>query len=434
MKDFFVGYRLKAFSYRYLPLNLFLLYSMFVFLALIFGPIKYYQMDYEKLFGFLITFLILFYVGFIFGAKKNIGFRDNVEPISVNRIRTIFIFFLYISSLIALVAWAEFILSGKSFSLANMGESYVNSYDGYERGNANIGILYVLNIFSSSITTITLLLIFSHYRHMEKRYRYISLFVIFSYLFINVVGSGKQKYLGDIVIFLIYANVIKLASQHLKLSFKKIIFSVAIFIFITVVFSLLLYQRYSAINLDGTNISSALHPLMYWDESSIVIRIFGDVLGFAIGMFLGYFTNGLCGLNLSLQLPFEWTYFIGNSYSTTKIVEAFSGGNGKIVSHTYPYRAGDLGWGQDKWHSIFSWLASDFTFYGVLVLSFLFAFLYGRLWVNSIINKNPAARPFFIYLSLGVIFSYSNNQLVHSLSGVLVLIFMTSFYFLCKRL
>lgn len=425
---------MKVFSHRYLPINLFVLYSIFVFCALIFGPAKYYYIDYLKLFGFLFTFLFLFYVGFIFGAKKKIHPCLGKEPTSVFRIKSIFRFFLYISVIIALADWAEFILSGKDFSLASMGETYVNSYKGYERGQANIGLTYVLNILLASITMITLLLIFSHYRDLKTSFKYLSIFVVFSYLIINVAGSGKQKYLGDIVIFLIYANLIKIASQSIKISVKKISIAIGIFIFIIGLFSFLLYQRYSAINLDGTNISTALHPLMYWDESSLVIKIFGDVLGFAIGMFLGYFTNGLYGLNLSLQLPFEWTYFIGNSYSTTKVVEFFLGDNGSIISRTYPYRAGELGWGQDKWHSIFSWLASDFTFFGVLVLSFLFAFIYGRLWINSIRNENPAARPFFIYMSLGVIFAYSNNQLVHSLSGVFVLLFLSLFYFVCKRL
>lgn len=427
---------MKALSYRYLPLNIFLLYSAFVFSALVFGPVKYYHMDYAKLFSFLLAFIVLFYFGFIFGAKnKNISFRGR-ENVSITKIKPLFVFFLYLSFALALKSWGVFILSGKSLSLASMGENYVNSYDGYERGQASIGLSYILNIIESAITAISLLLIFSHFRHIQpkSRYRYMCIFIIISYLLINVIGSGKQKYLGDVVIFLIYAYLIKIAALNVKLSIKKIGFSIFTFFSILALFSFVLYQRYAAINLDGTNISNALHPLMYWDDSSVIVKVFGDILGFAIGMFLGYFTNGLCGLNLSLQLPFEWTYFLGNSYSTAKIAEVFIGENGAILSHSYPFRAEELGWGLDKWHSIFSWLASDFTFFGVLLLSFLFAFAYGRLWVNSIVNTNPLARPLFVYLSLGIIFTYSNNQLVHSLSGVMTLLFLTLFYFICSKL
>lgn len=78
---------------------------------------------------------------------------------------------------------------------------------------------------------------------------------------------------------------------------------------------------------------------------------------------------------MSLTLPFEWSYFVGNSYSLGRIVEILFSANGAVLDHTYPYRVGQTyGWEFDKWHSMFAWLASDISFPGVVLLAPIFAF------------------------------------------------------------
>ncbi|ACA85944.1 O-antigen polymerase [Shewanella woodyi] len=422
---------MKLISYRYLPLNIFLLYTFFVMFALFFGPAQFRNMNFLYLASFLIINTFIFVFFFIAGAKGIVKWEHKKSKNNFIE-GSFFKFFLYSGLLLSIVAWGDFFVSGKSISISNMGTNYVDGYDGYVRGSSSIGFSYILNIFSVSLQTLSLLFIFSNYIFLNKKQKLIACFVIFTYLIINVLVSGKQKYLGDIVIFFVYSYLIFSAVQNKRFSVSKILNYCFVFSVVVFSFSYILTSRYAAIDIDGSNIATALNSHVYWDSESIIIKIFGNTFGFGIGMFLGYFTNGLYGLNLALQLPFEWTYFLGNSYSLAKIVETAISSPGLILQHSYPFRAEELGWGLDKWHSAFSWLASDLTFPGTLCFMAFFSFSYARVWIASINNSNPFARPLFIYLSVGIVFVYSNNQLVHSLSGVFVLFALVIMYFIYK--
>jgi hypothetical protein len=83
---------------------------------------------------------------------------------------------------------------------------------------------------------------------------------------------------------------------------------------------------------------------------------------------------------------------------------------------------------------LFAWLASDITFIGVLFLVPLFAFLYARLWLQAIKSSNPFSGPLFVYLSLGLIFSYANNQIMHTLAGVIVLLVLLAGWIFSRNL
>ncbi|WP_407530739.1 O-antigen polymerase [Vibrio parahaemolyticus] len=420
---------MKLFTYRYLPVNIFLVYTLFVFIALFSGPVKYFGMDYLSVVSFCSAFAFMMLFGFIKGVSGSF----HVNPMSVGpKSEKLINIIIFLAVVVAFKSWGQFIMSGRSLSLAAMGDNYVSSYSGYERGQASIGFAYILAIFEQTLTTLCLLVVFSHFSSLRRSIKMMALFVVFSYLLVNVIGSGKQKYLGDILIFLSYSYLIRMAIYKKQISVNKVIvFAVLVAIFI-VLFSFILSSRYTAIGIDSMNISNSLHPLMIWDNDSILIGVLGEEIGFPIGMFLGYFSNGLYGLSLSLHMDFEWTYLVGNSYSLAKIIEVTMSEPGLILANSYPFRADELGWGLDKWHSAFSWFASDVSFPGVIILGALFGFFYGRVWKGAISNKNIFSKPIFIYLSLGSIFLYSNNQMFHALSGVFTFVILVTLYFLSR--
>jgi hypothetical protein len=419
---------MKILTFKYLPSNFYLAYSVFILIALLIGPVKYANMNYQLIFLFLLPLLILFQVAFIFGAKGKL-YPVSLKNAQDYKLSSFLKSLIYLGFVISLKMWFVFIISGKSLSLSSMGENYVDSYDGYVRGNAQIGIVYLYNIFESSFITISLLIIFTSYSRLKGKIKLFSVFIIFTYVLINVVGSGKQKYLGDVIIFILYSYFLHLAINRTVIPIKKVFSYALLFTLVLGLFSYILSSRYSALGISGENIIDKIHPLMYWDKESMIIVLFGDTLGFPLGMFLGYFSNGLYGLNLAMQLPFEWTYFLGNSYSLSKIVEVAAGEPGIILDQSYPFRAESVGWGLGKWHSLFSWLASDFTFPGVIVLGGFFGFVYGRIWLRAVQGNNYFAKPLFVYLSLGVVFSFSNNQIMHTLSGVITLFILSFFYY-----
>ncbi|MBQ0753730.1 MAG: hypothetical protein KBT87_05600 [Gammaproteobacteria bacterium] len=423
---------MKLFSYRYLPLNFYLGYSLFVVLCLFFSPFAYRDINYSVVFVFILVISFIFSLGFIAGARGDMSLRVSVVDRENGNILKYFLAYLVIG---AIYKWAVILVSGVSINFSGMGDSYFHAYDGYERGQASIGLGYILTIAEQICSTVALLFLFSNISSLRRGGRVAFVFAIFSYLALNVVAVGKQKYLGDVVIFSFYSYMIYLARQRRVFSPKSLAFLGVAGLAVIALFVEILRQRYVAAGIGVFNIAEKSHPLISWDESSYVFSLLGYEYGFALGVFSGYFTNGLYGLYLSMTLPFEWCYMLGNSYSLARIAEVIMNDPGAIVECTYPYRVGrEYGWGFDKWHSLFSWLASDIGFIGVLGATFVFSYFYGKIWVSAVSRKNSIAPPLFVFLSLGLIFCYANNQIMHGLSGVGVLFLLSFFCIFFPRL
>ena len=430
---------MKLFSYRYIPLNIYIAYCLFTLCCLLVVPIRYQQIDYLTLIGYMGLIIGFFTTGYIFGAKGHLLDKRqlNLEAsraLSRNAylsIKSLLGILLWISTLYVLHQWYQvFTTSGFDLDLSKLGESYVNYYENYERGQANVNLAYILNILIQTCLTLTLFIGAYYLREMSSTKRWVFLFIITSYVMINVLVSGKQKFFGDVVIIFFFFSMLNFARYRKKIKISRLAIAFAMFLVVVMVFVELLNQRYVAAGIGLHNIAEFAHPLTQWNDASLWFEIFGERYGFAMGIFLGYFTNGLYGLSLSLQLPFEWTYFVGNSYSLARVVEIIFEGT-TIIDKSYPVRVGlEYGWDLSKWHSLFAWLASDFTFAGVLILALFFGILYGKLWVLAVSYANSYAGPLFLNFSLGLIFSLSNNQIMHGMAGVISVFVLLLGYFL----
>lgn len=419
---------MKTLSYRYLPLNLYLGYTAFVLMALFWGPIKYKGLNYFILLPFIFAVILLFIIGYFAGAKGTFLQTSSILDsrfFCYKKILRLFNVLLMVGVISSMFQWYFFISSGGGLSLSKIGLSYVSLYDGYERGTANIDFLYIIKIFEQATITLVLLFSFYYYGTMSKRARCAFLFIVGSYLIINLLGTGKQKYLGDVILFTGFSQAIKFATNRIRFKQSTLWLFFVSFVLVFFVFVEILRQRYFAAGIGLDNFYIKAHPLIEWEEGSILFKFVNPDYVLALGIFLSYFSNGLYGLYLSLTLPFKWTYLFGNSYSLGRIIEIIFSNKGMILENTYPFRVGEVyGWGLNKWHSLYSWLASDFTFFGVVFLCPFFAYFYARIWRKAVNSSNPFAGPFFIYLSMGLMFSYANNQIMHGLSGVIVLIFL----------
>lgn len=416
---------MKTLIHRYLPLMIYLGYFVFVWVCMLISPVEYKDFDYLATSLYTGAILMLFACGYGAGAlgPLTIAMAEHDRSDRYQASRLFFCMLMTIGVIGALVQWYFFVKSNGSLDLSNIGRNYVDGYEGYERGQASISLAYVSNIVNQALTTIILLAGLYYFGAMKWADRAIFLFILSTYLLTNVIGTGKQKFLGDIVIFTFYCAVINFSARGKQIR-TSTLFLVSFFIIaVFTLFVEIIHQRYAAVGIGLHNFYEKSHPLISWDDNSFLSNLLSNDYLFAIGIFSSYFTNGLYGLYLSLTLPFEWTYLVGNSYSVGRLAEILIGTEGDILHRTYPYRVGETyGWGFDKWHSLFAWLASDITFIGVLFLALMFGFVYARLWRQALHASTPFAGPLFIFLSHGLIFSFANNQIAHALSGVIVLV------------
>jgi len=125
-----------------------------------------------------------------------------------------------------------------------------------------------------------------------------------------------------------------------------------------------------------------------------------------------YVSQVYYGLALSLEEPFVWTYGVGNSRVFTWLAEKFLPlSTNDIHDRTYIQRVGtDFGWHPEvHWHSMYPWLASDVSFWGVPVVVFLIGYLFGLSWLDSL-RGNPYAVVVFSLFAIMLYYFSANNQ------------------------
>lgn len=401
-------------SRPYLPLKLFVSYIAFTMVLTLYGPVTYANLRVAELVAYMTGFLMLFSLGYVAGiamrGPMRYASRPHLRGDGLQIVKAcIAVSFLYkCQELASLVATGGFDLS-----LEAVGHAYVDYYSDYVRGSGQYSLAYVVSIFFYLPLQIALILGFYEFRRLPKAYKALLLATVVLVVLVNVVGQGKQKQFGDVLVFALSVLLLNMgAVQGPKSSFR--LATVAVSTVGLLVLMLVLYSRYSALEIDVANINKVTHPLLDYDPNHPVFLLLGDTAGLPVAIFCMYLTMGYQGLSLSFDQPFVWTYGVGNSYALTILLDKVIG-LPVSVHGSYPYRVGAAtGWDEAKWHTVFSWLASDLTFAGVLVLFFVVAFVYAQCWQAAVTFGDRCSIVLFAVLTLGLIFVPANNQLLHT--------------------
>lgn len=408
------------------PLYFFGVYIIMTLVLSFFGPIEYNDYDKLSVGIYMLSFLMLFGIGYLSGCvvskKKELGHAiilNNGERWNLKITRCCIVLFFMTQIVLIIMS----LLSGKlNLIPSNLGSAYVDTYKGYVRGTGNFNFVFLLTTLTYPlfITTITLGTYF--YRKLTLCYRAMVIFSYVSVFFLETVGHGKQLQLGVMVLIFLLISSLKtnLSTQHNRR--KTLLYLIGMGLIGFSALLMILSLRYDAIGIDSRNIADKLHPLMKIDTDSFVFVLLGEKLGLSVTFFISYLSQGYYGLSLAFQQPFVWTYMVGNSYSLTLLLNKFIGIPVNIQD-SYPYRvAMDTTWGASKWSTAFVWFAGDFTFVGTLFVFGLVAYFYAKLWQEAYYDKYPSSIILFCFLTYGLLMIPANNQLLLSPGNCLTLI------------
>jgi hypothetical protein len=132
----------------------------------------------------------------------------------------------------------------------------------------------------------------------------------------------------------------------------------------------------------------------------------------AVAALTTYVVQGYYALSLALEEPFDSTFGVGNSYYLTGIIQSFVG-QGVISDRTYPAKIEKYGWDRfGKWHSFYTWIASDVSFPGVILVVFLIGRLFSMVWLDVLHKENPFAVALFALLVIMLFYFPANNQVL----------------------
>ncbi|MBN1958139.1 MAG: hypothetical protein JW773_08075 [Desulfuromonadales bacterium] len=396
-----------------------------------FGPLKYQGYRVDLVLPFMLFVIMAFSVGYVLGSRTRPLARVMLKKGHCHaELKMFFCACLFASILLMSyeILFAAF-QGGLSFSFSGGAENYFAAYTDYERNSGNYSAHFLLMSIGALPLFTAQVLGILYFKDLSRLSRLAVVFLFVSSLLVYVLGGGKQKQFGDIIIYVVSVVIAKQAMTG-RLTFATLM-KVALVLCagISVLLALLTY-RYRAIGVSLANLNEKLHPLMHYQEIEFLNGILNKAIFFPIVMFSGYLGQGYYGLALSLEQPFTWTCFAGSSYSVSVILNRFFGVE-FWVTHNYPYLVGfATDWNQSKWHTVFSWLASDLTFPGVIVFMGFIGFLYGRVWREILLYRNPLSVMVFAMMNIGWAYAPANNQLMHS-PGALFTTLATLLVYFC---
>lgn len=127
---------------------------------------------------------------------------------------------------------------------------------------------------------------------------------------------------------------------------------------------------------------------MQLDEENRLIRNASDPVKAAVGHSLSYLNQGYYALAVALNEPFVPCWGVGNSTLWSDVVKRFTGFDG--VQSSYPARLEARGIDMNvRWHSFYTWMASDVSFVGVPVVLLFVGWIFGLTW-HDVVSRGGA--------------------------------------------
>lgn len=149
-----------------------------------------------------------------------------------------------------------------------------------------------------------------------------------------------------------------------------------------------------------------------YEPNPVVEAVAGEAFARGVTSTSYYPTHGYQGLALNLQTPFQWTHGQGASRAIDSYVAQY-GLAESVADDTYPARTEvRTGWPAGQlWATIYPWLASDLTWFGVLGFMFVLGWWTARWWYEAVVERSRLALLLLCQAGLLIAFIPANNQI-----------------------
>ncbi|MEG1301669.1 MAG: hypothetical protein RSC93_13275 [Erysipelotrichaceae bacterium] len=439
---------------KYIPLILIECYLLLSIFLYYFGPVEWTNLSNYKLVIYLCAYHFFFILGYIialYNKKKTYKLKkiNELRCNILNCLKKIDIvkwikYYVIIGLIMNLFFYSiDIIRTVNSFSISKIIEyiylSFTNPEIVYE---AKFGLVSSTLIGGRMITILATGLSFIYwpvipvatyyFEKMSSSLKSLYIVVIIMALLSSIV-VGTNKGIFDIVIIIITIistkRIIHLYDTKKKVMVRPRVILIVLFI-IGLIFYYFTYSTSSRVG--GLSRFDIGYMGFNINTSSGIMKWLPDFLNLFIIMFSIYLTQGYQGMALALEIPFKWTYGIGNNNFVLSNFEKIF--HTTIRQNTYQNRLIEFGWDPTiNWHTFYTWMANDFTFFGVIIIMFLLGIIVALVWVDSLENKNIFAiclLPLYVLLFL---FMPCNNQVLSMSSTFFLFILLNVLWVLTRK-
>lgn len=405
------------------PWKLYICYFCACFLIFLFGPWKYSNINFPILFVFLTLYLLISSIAYNHGINKAKTHAPFKKDIPIILLKIIIIASLIVLSFMLLFKIQDYGMFSMSNIFHNMALAYSNT-----RNSSTDVVDKAMQLFNKVgfIIYISQILGYYYFKSIDKKYQILIIFESCLIFIFTMCYLGQQKVIGDFTVIYISVFMAKMYKKinSSKLS-KKILF-ILLIILIVILFASILSSRLEMMKMSVGNLGSNLY---YLDTSFFLFKIFPYQFALGLVEFMFYCSHGFYGLSLCLNEPFVWTHGLGGFPVIDTLLNIDSS---KIL--TYPVRVAEkTSWSaKSVWHTIFPWLASDFTFLGSIIIISICAYIYAISWYEIVNNEKWQSILMFSMLNIIWVYSIANNQLFMS-KATFALFFVVSILWLLRN-
>lgn len=383
---------------QYFPLKALLGFLVFTEILLFLGPIDY-SLQSPIL---LIIYLIILNVAFYWGYRRGVShYRPSQYHFRLSTVHFLIIvgFILNVFRLFEL--WSR---RGLSVSLSTIVLAIINPGEVYYAESMDAVTSSLITTLLSPITWAVLPIGLYKWKNLNFLYRLIIILTIIVQI-VTWLGIGTRKGLLDLILiisFVSYSNYYREfgSARIRKRTIIGILIAVVAFVFYFIISNLSRYGL-SASEINQFEIGHKIRP--FYEDAPYWLLV-------TLNNIEGYLCQGYYALSIALSEGIIVPTFLGISWFTMVIASKF-GYN--PMPNTYLSLLEKYGIDSHvKWHTIYVWLANDFTFIGVPIIIYLIGLMFARTWCDSVKGDNDTAIPLFTLLLVMVFYFFANNQVL----------------------
>lgn len=406
---------------KIIPLIIIQSYLLLVFFSFIFGPWPWPIRDENPVFLYLIVCQLIIIIGYlsskhlklVFTPSKNFKFLNN-QILIVFRIS-------FLLSFLTLIGRTGSFDLNIFKSLSDLGESYYRTLE----GRSSL-VEYVRMFFSVSLFMFIPLGIYE-FKNLNTKVKFLFITTLFVHLAI-FIQMGINKGLFDIILYLPWIYLVSQFKKQQKISLKKIFSRSFILSFVFII--AITFFTQTQLNRSGLVGKNAIQNMgigsleAVQDKPDFISQEY--YLGYLA--LTRYLTHGYYAFSQSFEIEYENTFPFGSSMFLSRKANSLFNTN-YFIENSFPGMfEKKTGWSyQEQWHSIYSWLVSDYGLFGVLIILFILSRKLAKYWILSISGDN--FMNFVKFLLLIILFFYipANNQIFQSAESTIL--FLVLFFF-----
>lgn len=385
---------------NYFPIKILLGFLIFTEILFFAGPINYKINNTFVLILFFIIVNLALYIGYTKGVSTNKITKCNLSK------RTIYLLLfaglvLNIQNTSTMLATHNLQLSLDTiiFALTNPGDAYhVEEVKGIE-GSLIWAILSPIRWASIPIGIF-------YWSKLNRFWKSIILFTIFIVI-ISWLGIGTRKGLLDIILVTAFSGF---AKYHRIITRPKnrMIFIILIISSITLFLFYFVYSNMSRYTFTDISDLSEVYMNKH-DYKTIYLENVNPIFLATMGQITDYLCQGYFALSKGIEIGIITPTLFSMSWFSIFIGQKLG-----IDPTNSTYMVMLEQFGIDRyinWHSIYLWLANEFTFLLVPFIIYIIGLYFGRIWKDCIAGNNPWSYSLMTLFVIMIFYFFANNQI-----------------------